>query len=607
MSKLTESIKSGLTSFSENTQELLRMHSIGVDKKNNTLFPAKYPNGSSKKPDNILSTLPSQALTIFNNWLKDSSSGMEKYKHISALFKDMNILFNNNAILSKGILLTADETIQVDDVKTSITVEAKKAKQRQFIEKFYGNINVLDYLWEVAFNIVLYGNAGWMPTFDGTNGITEIIPIDITTDLKQRIEFSPSEAMKQAKKKGSYVNQLSSNLERMKFLVDTISKESDYSSLYKTYLFGFEVGDILLPPWRFIHFRNVNTNSLFKPWGTPLYMHALAAHKEYEATMALQKMARAFSFPLEVYSLSLPNSGSITDKMESALEFMDDLNNVGLKQVKKDSDGIGERIITIKDVMDIDVVERRMDIDAIKDIEILIDNLIRVTGLPRSFLDPNASSVFGSSGVSLVEQFKPFARLVYKIQSRLLEGLVRMTKIHMLQTKAFSLDEIDFKISLPYPESQADRDRLGVQSDQLRLVNDMIDSIAGKVMGENDAKLPADVIKSIYLKFLPYQPEWIENIIDKTIAERGASEEEGDGTKFEAREYKKIFENKSQINKIIDETIYEESFKLTNESVHQGRHFYSSSTMDKDLDFKKHYVEFSKYNLKNKLEEVVKK
>ena len=266
-----------------------------------------------------------------------------------------------------------------------------------------------------------------------------------------------------------------------------------------------------------------------------------------------------------------------------ALTFANELQNSGINAVAKEKDGVGEVIISIADLYEYDIESPNIDLGRIGDIEAMRDDLIVSTYLPRNLLDPN-DSAFGDSGVSLIEKSRPFGRFVFGKQSIILQNLNQLVKIHMIHSNKFSLDEIDFVLKMPYPESQANRDLVSSKSDQLRLATDIVDTLSDKFMDGD--KLPAEIMRDIYTKFLPYGNEVIDSWL-KTI-EKSASAT-GDEVDQEVNEIKKgkLTEKWIQVEKQhrdeIEDIVYDCKQGVLREGIMGGGHFYSSK--NRYIDF----------------------
>jgi hypothetical protein len=546
-----------------------------------------------KNPDKLLfdksgskivarEVIPSKVQELLDWWINDVHYSQDSWKNRKALFKDCELMFLNSSIMARAADLVADEIVQSDSGTQPVLVEAKR-KQKNFILEFFDKINLYDYIRPCGLKIAKYGNEGWILSFDEF-GVDEIIPIKDIYSITDRLEFSPYVVEEMIKKNNNFFSTYRQKVNRIDQLATMIKNKDNIASYYKDYLFGFVINDDVLPPWRFLHFRNCPTESPIFPFGVPPFIHSLAAYMQYDSAMTLQIAARGANFPREVYKLTLPKSLPPSEKLQMAVTFANELQNSGINAVAKEKDGVGEVIISIADLYEYNIESPNIDLGRMGDIEALRDDLIISTYLPRNLLDPN-DSAFGDSGISLIEKSRPFGRFIFGKQQIILQNLSQLIKIHMIHSNKFSLNEIDFVLKMPYPESQTNRDLVSSQSDQLRLATDVIDTLSDKFM--NGDKLPPEIMRDIYTKFLPYGNEVIDawlKTIEKSISNNG-----GDEVDQEVNEIKKnkLIERWIRIEKQhkeeIEDIIYDCKQNVLREGLMGGAHFYSSK--NKYIDF----------------------
>lgn len=458
---------------------------------------------------------------LFKYFLNNNRVILENYENRTKLFQDMDKMFMNSPIVNKAITLTVDECIQADSNDQVVFIEAKRQLKKD-IQEFFDKIDLKDLIRPTFLDIVQYGNAGWVLGFDD-EGISEAIPVDVY-DIKDRMEFTPFEVERELKKSSSNFRKYS-GYDRVKELIDSILEKNNNTSYFKKYLFGFEIGDTIIPPWKFLHFRNMTNKSPFKPFGIPAFIHSMSPYMQYDASMSLQQTARGLRFPKGIFKINIPSAVDPVTKMNKAIEFMNLLTNSGFGTSKKELQGLGDIIVTIQDLYEYTQEENNIDLGKIDDIQMLKDDIILSTFLPRKWLDPNDSG-FGDSGVSLIEQFKPFARFVYGFQSIFLQCLTQLVKLHFIYSGKYKPEEIDFTLSMKYPESQTNSDIISSQNSLMDLANSVIDNIQDKILGGGD--LPTDIKRSIYTHFLPWDSTTVENWIDKSIKEKEKAEKEAE-------------------------------------------------------------------------------
>lgn len=501
----------------EKTSLFKRLFRIGITKQNQEVVPTKNVKTKDGLYDTVREKFPPQVQSILKYWTTNCHDDQESFANRKEMYKDLEMIFYNSALLSRAMTLYADEAVQADTNAQIIGVEAEDPNQRDFILDFISNSGIEKYLRSTALNIVQYGDAGWVLSMD-ENGVESVLPVK-PEDIRSRIEFTPHEVQKKMRSSDEYFGKILGKSEVLRHLATTLSDTTeDYATYFKSYLFGFEVGEFVLPPWKFLHFRNFTTKSPFYPFGLPQFIHSIAPYRQYDAAMTLQAIARGAKFPIDLYKLGLTNQMSPTDKLDKALEFIREFDNSGLRETKKEGLAVGERIITIKDLFEYEQIIPNIDLGDIGDIELLENQLILSTGLPRNMLDPN-NGAFGNSGIALIQQYVPFKRQIFHIQSILLEQVTQLVKIHLVQSGKFALKDINFKLSMPYPESQADRDAIGTQSDLITLANSILDSLQAKLLPDGQP-LTKDLVTAVYSKVLPFKPDDINKWVDLTMASK---------------------------------------------------------------------------------------
>lgn len=596
-------------SFLKKINTFFSRYSFKVDnnRKTDKIIPIKKDFDSKTQRQKFLidkpEQFPSYVEQLYSQW-KASSTAQYDFGDRKKMYQEMDMMYSNNPLIARAIDLTAHEVVQADSNNRIIGVEAEK-KQQEHIEKFFDKIQIDSYIYSTAKNIVKYGDAFWILSFYD-KGVGEILQAD-PYDIEDRIEFTPHEVEKELR--GLGINSLFKNItndKKMMMLAQNIMEQEDYSSFFRAYLFGFQIGSFVLPPWRCLHFRNFDTNSFFTPFGTPAYIHALAPVKAYDMALALQILARQARFPIDVYKLTIPTAAMPTDKLELATEFIREWQNSGLKQTRKENQGLGEVHVTIDGLFSYEQISPNIDLGRIDDLELLRDDIILATGLPRNFLDANNGS-FGNSGISLTQQFKPYARMIYRYQSIILELVTQLVRIDMIQSGNFELEEIDFKLSMPYPEAQNNSEIISSQESLFNLANTILDGIKDRLGGgETEIFLPPDLIRDVYKKVAPYDPATIDNWIDKFVAERERVEKaakEAGGEEAGAAEADFTFESlrkklpKKQFKQIIEQEVFKGKQSYSSEYSMAGRHWYSSRK--KNLDFSIDL--FEKINTKSKI------
>lgn len=523
--------------------------------------------------------LPSFVRTFLDYWMRGCHDSEESWKERHKLFEDMDLLYYNSPVHSRAINLIADEVVQADSNTQPINVEAPK-KQKDFILDFYDKIGLYAKLRPIAINLCQYGNAGGIIAMDDS-GVEDLILVS-PYDIKDRLEFTPYEVAEKINNNDNFLSRYRSKVDRIDMLIQAIQDKENYTSYFKSYLFGYQIADRVLPPWRFLHFRNLTDKSPFKPFGMPLYIHAMAIYRQYDMAMTLQAAKRAAQIPIDHYKVVVPPEGGAgpTEKLQYVIDFFKSLFNTGLRTSKKEGTGIGEIAISIDGLYEYESISPDIDLGKIEDIDLLRKDLFDSSWLPRYMVDPEDSG-FGESGVALIQRWKPFARLVFHIQNAILNEIDLLTKIHMIQSGKFTPDEIDYVLSMPYPESQVNREIIDSQSDLLSLANEIIDSLSDKLM--DGEPLPDEVVKDIYAQFLPYDDKRIDDWYKNIKKDDDRPEEEKAKIEENWREVKKAFKN-TRLKEEIDKVIFDRRQDRLREGKINNKHYFSSRNINNSFN-----------------------
>lgn len=458
-----------------------------------------------------------QIQRLYDFWV---TTYYDKEKHIGRqeLWEQMEKLYYNDSICSRTANIRADETVQGGSNMQCVFVEGDQ-KQVDFILKFFDDIQIYSKIRDIALEKYIFGNHVWILGINGDKGIDEVIPIDIYS-LTERLEFHPADLENDMLKNSNY--NLYFSQDRVSQLIDAITNKDDITSVHKEYLLGFIINNYVLPPWRVLHFRNETKRSPFKPFGVPGMIHSLAPYKQWDSAMTFQVMARAASFPIDKYDVNLPNLMDEAEKFNVLASFIERLDNLGIRQAKKDEKSLGDRIFTLKDVFDFSQISSEIDIGKVADLDMLKDERIIASRLPRNIIDPNDSG-FGDSGISLIQKWKELARAVFQEQHNILDNLTQLCKLQMILTNFCSIDEFNFILSMPFPESQVNSDLINNQKDTIDLFTTLIDTLSDKFLGGEP--LPIDLMKDILAQVLPYDQKRLDSWMDYI---KHAQKNEGD-------------------------------------------------------------------------------
>lgn len=540
------------------------------DKEKEFIAPAVKNTQKDKRPR--ASKLPAPIKLLWDWYIKNNYDSNQTLKDRLIRYNDMDYAIYNSGILAMVMELYSDETVQSDSQNKIISVEAsskvKKEIERLLIAWGFDQPT----LRSLAYNIVAYGDSFSVNTTKGKEGITDVTHVD-PRDIKEKIEFKLSEVASLKRRKKSYSRAGDKRLEKLVKALkeDTIS----VSELYKTYILGYEleIGEVL-PPWNVSHYKVETTKSEFFPYGKSLLLNSLSLFKQYQTSKNLEALLRAAKFPKEHFQVEIDQEASELEAWELVNEAREEYENLGIQTKEKDGFSAGTQIWTPKGLIEYDVIDSNINLDQIGDIELLRDELIISTRIPKGYLIVDRGS-FGQSGQALLQQFKPFGRAVYSVQSIILKGIAQLLRLHFLMTGQFDEELTDFTLSMNFPVVEISSDRSRAQSDSLRLASDILSNIQN-ALGIRDG-LPPEVIKSVFSQYSFLDSDDVEDWVDASFQATG---EEGQPLVNESvlgkQEERKIRES---ITKEIFIESYLEALNSNHiqEAIIQGKHFINSS------------------------------
>lgn len=536
---------------------------------------------------------------LLEKWSTQVNVNYNSWDSRKELVGDLDQMYYNSPIVSKAVILSRDETLQADANFRVLGIEAKDKRQEDFLYRFIEDTKMESLLRDTIFNIILYGDAGWVPSITD-KGYESFHPVDIL-DIQDILEFKGSDILNYqsngSKNNYDYKPNIQNLLQvdKIKALVQAIEEYHNVSDLFKVYNLGYRVSNLILPPWGFVHFRNYSTRSPFKPFGMPMLLHCMAPYRAREMAMSLQIAARGSKFPMMRFKIKLPNSSMMpTDQLEAVTEFINELDNSGLYSVRKETVGIGERVFTIEELFEVDILKNEIDLADISDIEMLRNDEIDSTQVPRSVFDPNAGTL-PVSGVSFIQQSRPFGRFIYGIQSIILDTLSNVCKLHMILSNKFSLEEIDFMMTMPYPEAQTDKEIISSQSDLIGLSGTILDTLAQRLLGDSSAPLPIDLVRNVFTQILPYDKSRIDDWVEMIQSSRNNKTKDGEGNDQEGemqesiKKYNKI--PSSVLREEIDDVTRKVKLDRISEASIGGKHYKSVRISGADSNFDARYLE----------------
>jgi len=585
---------------------LKKIFNISDKKINNQDDKVLFPGKKDKEKDQLRPIKASDELMeLYNFWLKDAFEDSDSLQNRQERYSALSYAYYNNSIFSKAVNLYADEAIQSDADNGIISVSAKNRKVEKYIKEFITKLNLdsVTKLQDVAFNLTLYGDSFWVISIDyDRKTIDDVVPINVS-EVKHRIEFNAADVnnrLSQVKKYNSYI-QKDSRLQILYKMMTGAAEKKDYSSFFKSYLFGFSMGEkVTLPPWNVLHFRIFTTINEFAPYGRPIMINSLAPFRQLQAGKNLMALARAYSFPIRKYEVEVNENMDQSDIWEAVNEAREEFHNIAsVQQSGKEQFSAGSEIWVPSGLISVESIESRMNLDDIADIEMLRDDLIMGTDIPKGYLIVDRGS-FGTSGQALLKQHKPFARAIYKIQSSILSELTQLIRLQFAISGDFDYDE-PFEITLPFPEIEESSDRIRIKNDLLRLAKDVVDNIKDVVGLDRDQAMPPEVIKDVFSQISFINDDDIKDWVDQTVETKNAAgDDEGD-------EFDGMFGSTYILpkNKLKEKLHNRLSSKIINECYYEAKHNGSTNLLEHSTNGKHFYSSFKIESFQDKLLKVI--
>jgi hypothetical protein len=475
--------------------------------------------GLMKKGLHLQNYTPLQQVWQF--FLQECLDSSETLQNRKNRYQDLDFAVKNNTLIHAAVDLFADEAVQCDIGACPIRVKAKKEVQT-CIEGLLDQWGITQQqVRETIWNKVLFGDSFEINDIRPKEGIIGVTPVTVW-DVADRLEFDPSKVMERVR----YYNSISGASNKMKLdaLISDLGVEDESpSSYFNKYLFGFELmGGRMAPPWGVTHYRAFSMLREFAPWGRSRFINILPMFRQLLAAEGLMQVARAAAFPRDVYSVGTEAGATVTERWAALEEFQEQLDNAGMTQGSKELPSIGSRIIVPKELVDFVSFKSDIDVDAISDVEYLRDNLIMGLMIPKGYLIVD-DGAWGNSGQSLLQQFKPFGRMVFSDQSDYLQGLSEKIKTHLALIEKFEGWETPFELEMEFPVIEEANERIQHKAEELTLANNTLDTLKN-ILGVD--KVPPEIIKDAFGMLTSLPQEKVDKYVDELIKANPEPKEE---------------------------------------------------------------------------------
>lgn len=450
---------------------------------------------------------------LFESWLDDTQGSYRTLLDREKRLNELEFALGNDPFLGMACDLYADEATQLDVQGNLIDIDCADIRQKKEMEDMLEQWGVTqNRLRSVAYGLAGYGDAFWSNKVT-TKGVVRINPIGIH-QVRERLEFNPVQVQTDINLQKGYVTAINRN-QKLKALFDTIEGEEneEFADLFDTRLFGFSLeDDLAVPPWAITHFRlNVDQSEYF-PMGRSFFLKALAPFRQCNATMVLQSLARVMSFPVTVFEVTTTAGMDENQQFEKINEVREQYEAIGDSGAGTEAYSVNTKIWAPSGLLKLTMLTPDVDINATNDIEMYQDRVAVASGVPKGYLVQEWGG-YGNSAISLVEQFKPFARRVFTVQSAILEGLSNLFRLHFAITGKYDY-RTPFVLSMKFPNEESSDARIAAKEASLSLSKDVLDTVAN-IVGAIDDPLPPEVIQDILTKFSFLDQKDIEKWVRK--------------------------------------------------------------------------------------------
>jgi hypothetical protein len=220
----------------------------------------------------------------------------------------------------------------------------------------------------------------------------------------------------------------------------------------------------------------------------------------------LQGLARAASFPVQLYTVKGTEGVGVETAFETVNNVREEYENIGVTPSSNSLEvyTVNTKIWAPEGLLDLKILESKVDYNFTDDIELAEDQVAFAAGVPRGYLDPSKES-WGVSGIALTEQFKPFATHIYTVQSTFLQGIGELIRLHFAITGEFDYNT-PFVLSMRFPAEEMSDERRNAKQASIDLSNSILE-LLGSVLGlEEGEALPEDVVTDILSKYTFLDP-----------------------------------------------------------------------------------------------------
>lgn len=477
-----------------NTVEFSKVDVNGKEQRIGQALLDNLPNVSGKMSDKLEE--------LFNIWLSDNT---DKYTEIQKRLNRINQLqymILNDPYVNRVIELYADEATQLDQQDTIIQIDTPDPMMTKDMYALLNTWGITQTRIRDTFKqLASFGDAFWANSISD-KGVEKIMPLQ-QKQVSDIIEFNPMKALELKKKRQGFFGAFASNNYLIDLMLKDMEDKDSFADMFDTKLFGYFIDENLaVPAWSVTHFRVGSDGSEFYPFGTPPILGALAPYKQTQSAIALQQIGKELSFPITLYKVKTDENMdevrqfAVVDRVREAYDNIGVQKSVGNSEVYT----VNTKIWLPDNLLTVEVVTPgKTENDGVDDIKFYQDREAVALGIPKSFYSEDWSKL-PHSGKSLTQQYKPFARKCYSLQSAFLESLSDLYRVHFAITGKYDF-RIPFTLSMRYPALEEDSSFTEAKKASIEVAEKVIDVVRSAIGLGEDETLPADIVRDIINKY----------------------------------------------------------------------------------------------------------
>ena len=570
-------IKKSNKFYGKNTNKLLNFFNVGVSDKGN-LIPTeqvldKQGNPTDKyKPIEMPSAMEQTYQYLISN-MNTMPYCDNMYRFLR--YKDMKMACTTEPILETAVKIYTSEAYTSEYGKNLVQIKAKDSKLEKYFYKWFEDVGFTEnVIRDIFTNLVMYGDAFWVNGIDmeGKGGITKITMLSpfLVTD---RIEFNVGMVNEKQEWFRMALN-LANTYPSLQQIVDIVSQKNveDISKLYQSYLFGYtlklyaeeenesnpqNVENVKgVPPWCIAHCRLFTTDKEFAPFGKPMFLSAIPTFKSYKTTQLLIDMLRSQSFPREYYQIKCDeNSDPFTRQMRIS-EAKNFLEGITPQTQNQDGLSVGSRIYGCEGLVDFELLDPSIDLDALGDLEAKKYSMCMATGIPMTYLCPEeGEGLGGDNAEKLYYLNKIFQRRVDALRRAFLEELDETFRMHLLLTEEFDGDKSEFELSIENPVEDYSSDKISQITDVFGLAQEILNVLATSFGLDRGESLSPNIVKSVLTQYLPVEKDVISKWVDEVYhcAEEENKDSDSDNEEENEKPKDNMFSKKNNLFESLQE------------------------------------------------------